>query len=590
VALKDGTVVTSGTLRAFMAQRVPSYMVPVAFRRCCETSPREAKVPQAARESPHCVPLLIRTSAKRLTSNDIAKLLPKLPNLDDVGNAGNGTVAASTLRPQEVRLATLWSQVLELSISAFDAASSFFDFGGSLAFFKLAKAIATDIGISLSVAILIQAPTLSGMATLIFDSAADPNSDKHEGPLVGVDWDVEARKFPIVPKLKAAAVLSPAAAKVVQEATLALYKAVTLKTVLITGCTGYVGAFLLQSLALRTDVESVIALVRAVDVSAADARLRTTCARRALDKATNFSTWYAKVRPLPGDVSDPCFGLSEEAFALLACRTHAIVHAAAEVNMLKPYEALSHTNVGGTSNVLAFSLLAHAPLVFTSTMLPLDGATPTGYRQSKAIAEALCVEAYSSYGVPSAVLQLGDIGIGLSTSPHALPDDDYLVILLRTCITLRCRPQAEWSVSVIPVNQCVNMISAVLLAAAPTDFTAKAREVKGNVVRWETLCEWLAPILPVVRVCSLDAWKQQIADVAKLDEEQAAQAEYTPEAVASAIRMVFLLPAMDKEFIAEEQRRLRRLAGEGGASDLQIDEQWAHRFGTALTRRSEFRQ
>ena len=81
------------------------------------------------------------------------------------------------------------------------------------------------------------------------------------------------------------------------------------------------------------------------------------------------------------------FGLSNEMYSLLAMRCDAIVHAAAEVNMLKPAVALSPTNVGGTSHVLAFAALGGLPLLFTSTILPLDGAAPTGYRQSKGAAE-----------------------------------------------------------------------------------------------------------------------------------------------------------------------------------------------------------
>ena len=57
-----------------------------------------------------------------------------------------------------------------------------------------------------------------------------------------------------------------------------------------------------------------------------------------------------------------------------------------QVNMLKRATDLAPTNVGGTAAVLSFAALAGAPVVFTSTVLPLEGAVPTGYRQSKGAA------------------------------------------------------------------------------------------------------------------------------------------------------------------------------------------------------------
>ena len=172
------------------------------------------------------------------------------------------------------------------------------------------------------------------------------------------------------------------------------------------------------------------------------------------------------------------FGLSAADYAHLAMSIHAVLHAAAEVNMLKPLSALSSTNVGGTSNVLALCALARLPMLITSTILPLENARSTGYRQSKAAAEVLCLKARLEYGVPSTVLQLGNIGIGLSASRRALPNDDAIVILLRTCIQLAKIPRSPgWSISIIPVDQCSALL-ARLMVEAPTDqMSSMPREV-----------------------------------------------------------------------------------------------------------------
>ena len=83
------------------------------------------------------------------------------------------------------------------------------------------------------------------------------------------------------------------------------------------------------------------------------------------------------------------------------------VHLAAEVNMLKPYDALAAANVGGTAKVLRLCASAQAPMLFTSTVRPFESEQPTGYRLSKEVAERLCWRARETYGIPSAVLQLG---------------------------------------------------------------------------------------------------------------------------------------------------------------------------------------
>jgi len=122
-------------------------------------------------------------------------------------------------------------------------------------------------------------------------------------------------------------------------------------------------------------------------------------------------------------VSKPLLGLSEAAFHGLGRRTDFIIHVAAEVNMVKPPQALAASNVGGTATVLHLAALAGAPVAFTSTMLPLGDTAPSGYRQTKAAAEAVCERHFDSHGVPSAPLQLGDIGMATAACSVVPPKE-----------------------------------------------------------------------------------------------------------------------------------------------------------------------
>lgn len=582
--------VSSDSLRAFMAERVPAYMIPVAIRNLApdtavqlvdETPSTVELVPVESPNSespnsasPNPLPSLLRgsfsnrligKSGKLPSQVDLAALMSELPILRDATETGG-----AALLEKEGRVAKAWAEVLKLPVSSFAISANFFDFGGSLAFFQLAKALNAEFGTELTVVNLLASPTLVAMTALMFSDAT----------AVAVEFSAEAEvaKFPIVPQLKGAPALPAALSEAMSQMVLDSYHALPKKSILITGSTGYVGAFAMESLARRSDVTSVVALVRAKNPTAAAERLRATCHKRAIDESDDFETWFAKVTPVCGDVAQERFGLSETGYATLAMSVHAVFHSAAEVNMLKSVAALAPTNVGGTSNVLAFCALARLPMLMTSTMLPLEGEKPTGYRQSKEAAEALCLKARVDYGVPSTVLQLGDIGIGLSASKRALPDDDAIVIMLRACIKvgmIPCNP--AWSVSIMPVNQNTDMLARLMLDAPADQMTSKAREVKGDLVKWDTLCEWIAPALPDVALCDFVDWKEEVAMAAEL--EDALAGEYPAGAVASSKRMLMLLPSMEQEFAAEERRRQD---GKGAEGELVADAAWGARFGAAL--------
>jgi len=234
--------------------------------------------------------------------------------------------------------------------------------------------------------------------------------------------------------------------------------------------------------------------------------------------------------------------------------------------------------VGGTSHCLNFCHEAGVPLVFSSTILPLDGAPPTGYRQSKEAAEAVCANALQSHGVPSAVLQLGDIGTAHEPSA-TLPDDDYLVILLRACVALGLFPAAPWAISVMAVDQAAALLSEIalaganrLLGAGADAFDGQAKETKGDLVPFSALHEWLGGTFQM-EPCPLAQWTEAVEAAAKTGSAQLSKEGFQ--------RLVMLLPSIDQEFSAEEERRQR---GEGQLGELKVGAEWGAHFAAALRR------
>ncbi|MCD0449075.1 thioester reductase domain-containing protein [Actinocorallia sp. API 0066] len=186
--------------------------------------------------------------------------------------------------------------------------------------------------------------------------------------------------------------------------------------VLLTGATGFLGAFLLRDL-MRTTRARVRCLVRGADRADAERRLRENLA------------WYrigdevdpARLTVVVGDLAAPRLGLAETEFDDLARRADAVYHAGSVVNWLLPYAALEAANVGGVREILRLAALHRTvPVHYVSSTgvfadaakggPPLAADAPTGppealsngYRQSKWTAERV-IEIARERGLPVTV-------------------------------------------------------------------------------------------------------------------------------------------------------------------------------------------
>ncbi|ARQ69249.1 type I polyketide synthase [Streptomyces marincola] len=189
--------------------------------------------------------------------------------------------------------------------------------------------------------------------------------------------------------------------------------------VLLTGATGFLGAFLLRDL-MRATRATVHCLVRAADETAAWDRLRENLER--------YAVWDEiapdRLAVVVGDLARPRLGLSEEEFDTLAATVDVIYHNGAHVHWLHPYEALRAANVGGTEEVLRLAARHRSvPVHYVSTVgvfadpaedgRPLRVTDPTGpaerlpsgYLQSKWVAEQL-VAAAAERGLPVSVYRV----------------------------------------------------------------------------------------------------------------------------------------------------------------------------------------
>ncbi|MFI5534068.1 amino acid adenylation domain-containing protein [Kitasatospora sp. NPDC051853] len=187
--------------------------------------------------------------------------------------------------------------------------------------------------------------------------------------------------------------------------------------VLLTGATGFVGAFLLERL-LRATSARIHCPVRAVDPAHAERRVLAAMAGFGLEPGPADRD---RLVCFPADLALPGLGLPEAHAAELAARLDLVLHNAAQVNFLYPYRSLRATNVDGTREVIRLAARRRVPVHLMSTVavvagfgtagvaevgedLPLDHADrlTMGYAESKWVAEGLLRRA-AELGLPTAV-------------------------------------------------------------------------------------------------------------------------------------------------------------------------------------------
>lgn len=194
------------------------------------------------------------------------------------------------------------------------------------------------------------------------------------------------------------------------------------REVLLTGATGFLGAFLLRDL-MRSTNAVVHCLVRSTD------------GKPALDRLRDNLQWYqlwdeidpSRLSVVVGDLATPGFGLPKQQYDELSRRVDAVYHAAATVNSLYPYASLKAANVTGTEEILRLaarhrSVPVHhvsSTGVFSAEVVPgvaLKSTDPpgpaaalsSGYRQTKLVAEQI-IEIARERGLPVSIYRVDEI-------------------------------------------------------------------------------------------------------------------------------------------------------------------------------------
>jgi thioester reductase-like protein len=369
----------------------------------------------------------------------------------------------------------------------------------SLMAVQLAAVVHEALGVSLGMGALAGAPTLGSLSRHLLTLLQTPGA-----ALEPVDLGAEAQLPDAL--LEQLGAMRP--------------KPVPAQAVLLTGATGFLGAFLLADQLRRHPELTVYCLVRADGPGAGLARLRSNLEHYGLWQ----DAWAARIVALPGDLAQPRLGLDHTTWQGLVSRLGGILHNGAQLSYVAAYGQLKAPNVFGTLEVLRLAAAAGAPLEYISSTSvyeatayrgqELDEASDLsawqgihlGYSQSKWVSERL-VWLAAHAGLPVRLYRPPLIA-GHSKS-GAWHEQDFLHRIVRGCLALRQAPALPMELDLVPVDYVVEAVGA--LAWTPVQGCDVLHLHHPRPVLWQTLLEGLIEQGTPMQSVPLAQWLEALA-------------------------------------------------------------------------------
>ena len=424
---------------------------------------------------------------------------------DELSRRGSGAGARPAERQfarndLERHVAAVWKSAL--GVSELDINDNVFSLGAnSLLVAQVMFKLRDSLGVDLPPATIFKVPTVAGTAEAIashgFAVSTDLRAEAH------LDLELVPEGVPQVDP------------RPVPQA------------VLLTGASGFLGAFLLHEFLRQTQAE-VFCLVRAGSEEEGQRRLR--------DNLRAYQLWEdsfeRRVTVVPGDLEKPRLGLGGPRYDELAARIDLIVHNGALVNMTYPYLALRGSNVQGTKELLALAVRGKVkPFHFISTVAILGAASRSdllreddplenndrlrlGYVQSKWVAEKLIVTA-GARGLPVAIYRPGRISG--DTTHGACQTKDFFWRLIKACVDLGAVPDLSAPESLGPVDFVARAIVRIALHEGAT---GKAYHLLNpESIAFDDFKNWMVEMGYTLETLPYDQWRDRLLRRAAEDSE-----------------------------------------------------------------------
>ncbi len=271
-------------------------------------------------------------------------------------------------------------------------------------------------------------------------------------------------------------------------------------TILLTGGNGYLGRFLtLEWLERLAETGGqLICIVRGSDTAAAAKRLEEVYHSGDPELVQRFTELAADhLEVIAGDIGEPNLGLDQATWERLASTVDLIVHPAALVNHVLPYDQLFGPNVVGTAELIRLAISTRIkPITYLSTVAvalsvdpgafaedgdiraissvrPIDASYANGYANSKWAGEVLLREAHDLCRLPVAVFR-SDMILAHSRYAGQLNVPDAFTRLMFSLLTTGIAP-ASFYQTVEPGRRANAHYDGL-----PADFVAEAVTTLGE--------------------------------------------------------------------------------------------------------------
>ncbi|KAH7310811.1 NRPS-like enzyme [Stachybotrys elegans] len=220
--------------------------------------------------------------------------------------------------------------------------------------------------------------------------------------------------------------------------------------VLLTGSTGYIGTYLLDTLLRRPSIGIVFCLNRGSDGG------RAAQTRRFKASGLDTQHFEGRVSFLHADLSHPKLGLADDTYEELVSRVGLIIHNAWPVNFILELDAF-RPQLAGVVNIIALSARAASQILFVSTVAAAGSAVngqpppeaimeslstphPNGYAQSKFLSELVLDKASKDLKLAVKIARVGQVA-GPVWHRGVWNPREWLPSLAGSSIYLGCVPE-----------------------------------------------------------------------------------------------------------------------------------------------------
>jgi thioester reductase-like protein len=290
-------------------------------------------------------------------------------------------------------------------------------------------------------------------------------------------------------------------------------------SIFLTGATGFLGAFLLQELLLKTQA-NVYCLVRSTDAESGKKRIQNS-----LESYGIWNDDFAeRVIPVLGDLSQPLLGLSSQDFQKMSSIIDVIYHNAAWINYVYPYSALKPTNVLGTQEILRLaSRVKIKPVHYISTIAVFESPAYGGkvvtesdqlthsegmklaYSQSKWVAEKLVMIARDR-GIPVSIYRPPFISGHSQTGTWY--KDDVICRTIKGCIQMGSMTDITDTLDLAPVDY---LSQSIVYLSQQKDSLGKAFHLSNSQpISWRELTDFICSLGYKIEHIAYRDWQIQL--------------------------------------------------------------------------------